>query len=218
MCNSLIPEPRTPDPALGPAGTGGSRTGVTLVELLITVAILAIVAIGLGQVVSTAVSAFATARSGQNLLANGRFAMERIVSFLQATDAFAIPDSSTLRMVERVLDVYDNATQAFAPAGDGLLDADNNGNRRLNDNWFFDPQDVIQFSYDSANRVLLETRPKYSTAFTFDSTSAETICAYVKNVTFLQLAPNLVQIELTLNDGQSEVTLKTRAKTRMINQ
>ena len=211
-------EPGTGGPAPGPACTGSARSGLTLVELLIAMAILALVAVGLRQVVSAAVSSFAAARSSQNLLANGRFAMERIVFFALESDAFVIPASNTLWVRERVLDVYDNTTHAYAPAGDGLLDADNNRNKLLNDDVLFDPPEYVIFTHDSANKVLRESLPNYSTAFTYDQSPAVTICEFVKNVTFSLLASDLVQIEMTLNDGQSEVVLQTRAKARMINQ
>ena len=212
------PEPRTLRPAPGPACAGDARSGVTLVELLIAMAILALVAVGLRQVVGAAVSSFSAARKGQDLLANGRFAMERIAFFAQESEGFVIPASNTLQVVERVLDVYDNTTHAYAPAGDGLLDADNDSNRRVNADILFDPPEYVIFTHDSLNNVLRESLPNYSTALLNDQSDAVTICEFVKNVTFSLLATNLVQIEMTLNDGQNEVVLQTRAKARMVNQ
>ena len=209
---------RTLSPAPGPVCRGDARSGLTLAELLIALAILAIVAVGLRQAVSVAVSSFSAARRSQDLLANGRFAMERIAFFAQESEGFVIPASNTLWVVERVLDVYNNATHAYAPAGDGFLDADNNSNGRLNGDILFDPPEYVIFTHDSAKKVLLESLPNYSTAFTYDQSPAVTICEFVKNVTFAQLATNLVQIEMTLNDGQNEVVLQTRAKARLISQ
>ncbi len=206
-------ELRTQNPAPGPTCTRSARSGVTLVELLIAMAILAIVAVGLRQVVGAAVSSYGAARNRQNLLANGRFAMERIMFFAQESSGFVIPDSNTLEVVERVLDVYDNTSHAYTPAGDGFLDADTNSNHLLSD-----PPEFVIFTHDSANRTLLESLPDYATAETQVQSDAVIVCEFVKNVTFALLATNLVQIEMTLNDGQNEVTLQTRAMGRMIAQ
>ncbi len=211
MCNDFRSKPRTLSSVTGRAGTRNARSGVTLVELLIAMAILAIVAVGLRQVVGAAVSSYGAARNRQNLLANGRFAMERIMFFAQESSGFVISDSNTLEVVERVLDVYDNTSRAYTPDGDGFLDADTDSNRLLTG-----PPEFVIFTHDSANRTLLESLPNYATTETQVQSDAVIICEFVNNVTFSLLATNLVQIEMTLNDGQNEVTLQTRAKGRMI--
>lgn len=192
--------------------------GHTLAELLIVVAILAFVALGLRQVVVAAVSGFGAARNNQDLLANGRFAMERIVFFVQETEGFAIPASNTLKVVERRLNIYDNTTHAYAPAGDGWLDADNDRNGLVNGNALSDPAEFVIFRYDSARKALLESLPNYSTDALGDQAPETVICEFVKSMAFSQLATNLVQIDMTLDDGQNEIVLETRANARMIRQ
>jgi prepilin-type N-terminal cleavage/methylation domain-containing protein len=216
MRNSFVPEPRALRPAAGPACAGSARSGVTLVELLIVMAILVLVAVGLRQAVGSAAASFIAARNNQALLANGRFAMERIVFFVQESDGVTVPAGNTLWVIERVLDIYDNATHAFTAAGDGLLDADNNRNRVLNDNILFDLPELVQFRYDGASKTLFESLPNYSTANLLDQSPETAICESVTRVSFSQPAANLVQIEMTLDDGQSQVVLQTRAKARMI--
>ena len=63
--------------------------GFTLIELLISIAILSIIMLGLQQVLTTSISAYSDTRQKQDLLADARMAMERIVMYVQATDEIA---------------------------------------------------------------------------------------------------------------------------------
>ena len=113
------------------------ESGVTLLELLISVAILGMIVVGLHQVMSTATSTHDDTSSKQELLAEARYAMGRMVMFAQETDVIQEPedvsDGEVLIVSDRVLDHYDNASHAYDEDGDGLLDADNDGDGLINE-------------------------------------------------------------------------------------
>ena len=79
----------------------------TLVELLVSIAILAIIMTGLYQVLATAISIYADTKEKQELVAQARYAMERMAMFVRETDTISSPDDinqELLRVSERVLD------------------------------------------------------------------------------------------------------------------
>ena len=91
-------------------------SGLTLLELLISTAILSIIIIGLSQVTGAVLNAYKI-KSDDYLLARARFAMERMAMFVQETGNIKTAKDNELKVTERVLDAYDNATHAYAPGG-----------------------------------------------------------------------------------------------------
>jgi len=198
------------------------ESGVTLLELLISVAILGIIVVGLHQVMSTATSTYDDTRDKQELLAEARYVMGRMVMFAQETDAIQKPedvsDGEVLIVSERVLDTYNNATHAYDENGDGLLDADNDGDGLINEDGG-DPPDWITFDLDKSianNWRLREERPDYSTVALADAMTKEVLCEHVTAFHCNRLAKNLVEITLTLGRGKSQVSLTSRVKARLI--
>ncbi|MCK4389749.1 MAG: prepilin-type N-terminal cleavage/methylation domain-containing protein [Desulfobacterales bacterium] len=199
-----------------------TNSGLTLLELLITTAILGIIMIGLHQVMGTALSAYDSTKEKQDLLAQARFAMERMVMFVQETDYILKPDDvyqEILKASERALDTYNNGDHSYNIDGDGTLDADNDSDGLVNDDETDDPKDMITFDLDKTdpgNWKLQEQMPDYSTPALDDFMANNVICEHVTAFKCSRLSFNLVEIELTLNNGNSEVSLKTRVKARLI--
>lgn len=198
------------------------ENGVTLLELLISLAILGMIVVALHQVMSTATSTYDDTRDKQELLAEARYAMGRMVMFAQETDAIQEPedvsDGEVLIVSDRVLDNYDNATRAYDGDGDGLMDADTDGDGLVNEDGG-DPPDWITFDLDksiASNWRLQEEMPDYSTVALADATAKKVLCEHVTAFHCNRLAKNLVEITLTLGHGKSEVSLTSRVKARLI--
>ncbi len=193
------------------------NSGFTLLELLISIAILSIIMIGLHQAMGTALSAHRQTTDRQELLARARYAMERMVMFVQETDQIEIPSAGNLVLNERVLDTYDNDTHGYIAEGDGYLDADNDHDGLVNEGGVNDdPADPISFSLDKSdpnNWKLKEQMPDYGSSILDDFLATKVLCEHVTTFSCTLLAPNLVEIQLTVNDGKNEVSLKTRVKT-----
>jgi prepilin-type N-terminal cleavage/methylation domain-containing protein len=189
--------------------------GFTLLELAISVAILSIIMIGLHQAMGTAISAHSHAQAEQELVARARYALERMVMFVQETDQVEIPSSDRLVVSERLLDTYDNVTNVYAPEGDGYLDADNDYDNLVNEGGVEDPPDSITFDLDKTdanNWKLQEQMPRYETPTLGDFVASKVLSEHVTGFQCSLLGPNLVEIQLTVNDGKNEVNLKTRVK------
>jgi prepilin-type N-terminal cleavage/methylation domain-containing protein len=188
--------------------------GFTLLELLISMAILSIIMIGLHQAMATAFSAYQQTTDRQELLAQARYAMERMVMFVQETDQIEIPAADTLVLNERVLDTYDNETNGYMAEGDGFLDADNDHDGVVNEGGVNeDPVDPISFSLDKSepnNWKLQEQTPNYGSPALDDFLATKALCEHVTTFSCTLLAPNLVEIQLTVNNGENEIHLKTR--------
>lgn len=198
------------------------KSGVTLLELVMSLAILGIIAVGLQQVISTATSTYNDTRDKQELLAEARYAMGRMVMFVQETDAIQKPDDvsneEVLIVSERVLDTYENTTRAYDEDGDGFLDADNDGDGLINEDGG-DPPDWITFDLDKSNASnwkLREEMPDYSTVALADAMAKKVLCEHVTAFQCNRLAKNLVEITLTLSHGKSEVSLTSRVKAKLI--
>ena len=200
-----------------------NASGFTLVELLITVAILGILMVGLHQVLRTAISAYDSTKEKQDLLTQARFAIERMGMFVQETDYIIKPDDvnqEILKVSERMLDTYVNSTNTYAIDGDGFVDADNDSDSLVNEDGLDtggpDPYDYVSFYLnkdDPNNWKLGEELPDYGNSGT---PSFNVISEHVTSFKSSRLAFNVVEIQLTLNNGQSRVTLTTRAKARFI--
>lgn len=192
------------------------NSGFTLLELLISIVILSIIMIGLHQAMATALSAHQQTTDRQELLARARYAMERMVMFAQETDQIEIPAADNLVLSERVLDTYENDTQGYRAEGDGFLDADNDRDGLVNEGGINDdPVDQISFSLDKSepnNWKLQEQMPDYSTSTLDDFLATKVLCEQVTAFSCSLLAPNLVEIQLSLSDGGSEIHLKTRVE------
>ena len=63
----------------------------------------------------------------------------------------------------------------------------------------------------------MEEMPDYETADLYDSKEKKVLCERVTTFQCTLLAPNLVEILLTLSDGEHEVRLKTRARGFYVN-
>jgi len=196
-----------------------SQSGLTLLELLVAIAIFSIVVGGLYQVLDHTLATYETTRSQQNLLSQARYAMERMVMFVQVSDDILTPVDSAipeLTVSERVLDTYDNLSGAYRVDGDGLLDADNDADGLVNEGGE-DMAEYISFRLDTSdadNWKLIERRPDYGTADTADQTQWYVICEHVTDFACRRFSAGLVEISLALKNGSAQVNLKTRAKTR----
>ena len=191
-----------------------NNSGFTLLELLVSITILGIIMVGLHQVVGTAISAYDHTKNKQDLLAQARFAMERMVMFVQEADDIDIPSGEQLKVTERVLDTYKNSDQTYMPGGDGYLDADYDSDGIVNEG-AGDLSEFIDFKLDkgdSSNWKLVEEMPDYSTGAQGDTMAEQVLCEHVTDFTLTLMGPNLVQIQLILDDGESGVSLMTRAR------
>jgi hypothetical protein len=176
--------------------------------------------IGLHQVMGTALSAHRQTTEKTELLAQARYAMERMVMFVQETDQIDVPSVDRLVVNERMIDTYSNDLHTYLFEGDGYLDADNDGNGLVNEGTLEDPPDPITFDLDKIdgnNWKLMEEMPDYGTSDLYDSKEKKVLCEHVTTFQCTLLAPNLVEILLNLNDGQHEVSLKTRVRGFYVN-
>jgi len=194
--------------------------GFTLIELLIALAIFAIIMTGIQQMLSSAITVYGSTGPKQKTQEAARFAMERMVLFVQECDSITNPVSTiteeTLKVSERVLDTYNNATHAYTVEGDGLADGDNDADGMINEGGT-DPADLVTFyldKTDGANWKLLERLPDYSTADTTDYGTPRVLCEHVTLFNSKLLTPGLVEIQLTVSEAGGPVTLTTRARMR----
>jgi len=206
------------------SGTYQTLSGFTLFELIISIAILSIIMVGLHQAMGTSISAYDRVKDKQELLAQGRFAMERMVMFVQETDHVAKPDDvdqEILEVSERMIDTCDNGTLGYDIDGDGLKDADNDSDGLVNEDGVDspDPREFITFDLDKtddSNWKLREQMPDYGTSALDDFKAREVVCEHIKLFECSRLSTNLVEIRLILDNGRSGVTLETRARARFI--
>lgn len=191
-----------------------ARSGLSLIELVIAIALLGIITAGLFQAVSQASSLYRGGADRQDMLSQGNYALARMALFIRETSGFNVPSGKKIQVDERVLDRFDNTTHQALPGGDGILDADNDVNGLVDDDKDFDPEERVTFELVSG--LLLETLPNYGTAPPGDELPAEPICDHVSDLQIKKLANDLVQIRLVLDDGQSRIELFTRVKARIM--
>ncbi|NNG02243.1 MAG: prepilin-type N-terminal cleavage/methylation domain-containing protein [Desulfobacteraceae bacterium] len=198
--------------------------GLTLIEVLVAVALTSIIVTGLYQVLANAMMTYETVNSRQDTIGAARAAMERMVMFAGRADAVETPGSEmnveTLKISERVYDMYDNTSHAFAADGDRKMDADNDGDGLINEDTANpDILEWVEFTLDktdAGNWRLTETLPDYSTADVDDTLPPSVICDRVTAFACNRVAPDVVEINLTVDDGEQGITLKTRAKSRWL--
>ncbi len=155
------------------------------------------------------------------LISHARFTMDRISLLIKETGFIEMPvqgsSAENLIIEERIMDAYNNSTQAFVP--DGILDADKDSNNIVNDDTVNDPVDKISISIDKTdpdNWKLVEVIPDYSTADPSDFMSQRILC---ENVTVFQVTrgsnseknQHLVKIQLDLGSGINKLSFTTRA-------
>ena len=189
-------------------------SGLTLVELLVTTAILGIVVVSLHQVMSTSLSAYIDTTSKQDLLAQARYAMERMVMFVQEAGEIKVPAGEKLEVPERVLDAYDNTTRAYVLSGDGFVDADFDADGLI-DEGSGDNQELVKFHLNKSLEQLIEKMPDRSTPGEGSYLADKVLCEHVTLFRCKKLTSKLVEIELGLRGGRSEVSLRTRVKARL---
>lgn len=198
------------------------KAGFTLIELLIAIALMAIIVGTLDQVAARVLSTYSAVQASQNLVPQGRYALERMVSFIQESDQIQTPPTTApteiLAVSERLGDQYTNASRIYAAGGDGLPDADTNANGLVNEE-SGDPPEFIIFDLDktdAANWKLMEQMPDYGTVSTSDFKAKTILCEYVTAFACTRLSAGIVAITLTFQQGTKAVTLRTTAKARWV--
>ena len=200
-----------------------NERGFTLLEMLIAIALVGLIVGAFSDLIGRVFAAYQALQEGQETAPAARFALERMVRFVQESDQILTPSTTdsieTLAVNERLSDRYNNASHAYAAAGDGIPDADNDGDGRINDGSAGDPGDVITFDLDKAdggNWKLREEMPNYATASTGDSLPKVVICEHVTAFACRRLSAGTVEISLTVRQGNTAVSLKTTAKARWV--
>jgi len=198
----------------------GRSDGFTLVELLLSLVIFAIIILGLERALGIALSSQGSLKERQDLLAEARLAMERLVMFVPDADEIVNPtgnDEEVLKVSERLLDTYNNSSHAYTVAGDGEPDADNNADGLVNTG-AGDAADYITFDLDKAvstNWKLMEQMPDYSTAPS-GLLQKKVLCERVTEFKCSRLSTDHVLIRLTLTSGTTSVSLRTWVRARLI--
>ncbi len=201
------------------------KAGFTLIELLVGIAVVGMIMGTLYQVADRIILAYRVTAEKQEILPQARHALERMVMFVQESDEITRPetgiDGEVLTVSERLVDQYSNASQAYTAAGDGLPDADNDANGLINDPILHpqDPPDYITFDLDKtdpANWRLMEQMPDYGTSQTGDHLGKKLLCEHVQAFSCRRLSSGVVEISLTLKQGNGEVSLRTAAKARWV--
>jgi hypothetical protein len=137
-----------------------------------------------------------------------------MVMFVQETGEIKVPAADKLEVAERLLDTYDNTTRAYVLAGDGSVDADFDADG-LVDEGGGDTQELVKFHLNKSMEQLIEKMPDRSSAGEGSYLSDNVLCEHVTMFKCKKLTSKLVEIELGLRDGRSEVSLRTRVKARL---
>ncbi len=189
-------------------GEQRNRGGFTLLELLICVFIIGMIALGLERVLASALSSQTSVQGKQELLADARAAMERMVMFVQETDAIDSPlpgednEQCVLKVRERVADSDWN----------GVPDADRNGNGIIEET----EKDYVVFDVNETKEIR-EKLPDYSGA-PGSLLGEKVICGNVEKFRCVRHLNNLnlVKLYLTVDNGKARVALETRARARLV--
>jgi prepilin-type N-terminal cleavage/methylation domain-containing protein len=199
------------------------KAGFTLIELLIAIALMALIVGALDQVAARILSTYSAVQASQDLVPQARYALERMVTFVQESDQIQTPPTTdpteVLAVSERLSDQYTNASRIYTASGDGLPDADTNADGLANEGGG-DPAEFITFDLDktdATNWKLMEQMPDYGTVSTSDFKARVVICEHVQAFTCTRLSAGIVAITLMLGQGTKAVTLRTTAKARWVN-
>jgi prepilin-type N-terminal cleavage/methylation domain-containing protein len=194
--------------------------GFTMLEMLISIILLGIIMFGLEGPLSTALSSYKSTKGSQVLLVQARLAIERMVMFVQKTDQIVNPtgtNEEVLKVSERLLDTYNNSSHAYTVAGDGKPDADNDNDGIVN----VGAGDAVEYvtydldKTDSSNWKLMEQLPDYSSAPS-GVLAKKVICEHVIEFKVSLLSNSLVEIRLSVNEGNTGLSLQTRARARLM--
>jgi prepilin-type N-terminal cleavage/methylation domain-containing protein len=198
------------------------KAGFTLIELLIAIALMAIIVGVLDQVAARVLSTYSAVQASQDLVPQARYALERMVAFVQESDQIQTPPTTAptevLAVSERLSDQYANATRVYKADGDTLPDADTDANGLVNEGGG-DPAEFITFDLDktdAANWKLMEQMPDYGTVSTGDFKARVVLCEHVQAFACTRLSAGIVAITLTLGQGTKALTLRTTAKARWV--
>ena len=207
-----------------------NQSGFTLIELLIAIALMALIVGALDQVAARVLSTYTAVQASQDLVPQARYALERMVTFVQESDQLQTPPTTDpteqLSVSERFSDQYTNSSRVYTAAGDGLPDVDTDADGLVNEG-SGDPAEFITFDLDktdATNWKLREQMPDYSTADTSDHKAPVVICEHIKpdplnnplGFSCTRVSPGIVQITLTLQQGSKTVTLRTTARARWV--
>lgn len=209
------------------------KEGFTLVELLIGIAVMGLIVGALYQVIGVTLSSYHATDDRAVLVPEARYALERMVMFVQETDYIGAPDAidpSKLVVSERVSNQYDNISHAYKAEGDDYLDADNDHDGLINGGGGV-PAESITFRLDKAdatngcdetNGCLKEKMPDYGTPQTGDHKEERIICEHVTEFSWRRLQrpdetlSSIVEITLRLKQGNATVSLQTTAKAKWV--
>lgn len=196
--------------------------GVTVFELLVAILVIGIIAGAAYQALGDTLATYSVVQTRQELLSPARFALSRIVMFVQETDQIASPAMASsgemLAVSERLSDQYDNLTYAYVVSGDGIPDSDNNRNGIINEGGV-DPAEMVTFDLDKSDATnwrLMEQFPDYSSGLTTDFKAKAVLCERVQAFSCTRLANGVVEIVLTVGQGAANVTLRTTARARLL--
>jgi len=207
-----------------------NKAGFTLIELLIAIALMALIVGALDQVAARVLSTYSAVQASHDLVPQARYALERMVAFVQESDYIVAPDTTSatkvLTVSERLSDQYDNKTNIYKVDGDGIPDADSDWNGLINDGIGV-PKELITFRLDETdasdkclNKCLKEKMPDYGTppppTGDHDHKAEIIICENVTAFSCRRLSPGIVEITLTLQQGSKAVTLRTTAKAKWV--
>ncbi|MBE0556491.1 MAG: prepilin-type N-terminal cleavage/methylation domain-containing protein [Proteobacteria bacterium] len=198
------------------------KAGFTLIELLIAIAIMVIIIGTLDQVAARILSTYSAVQSSHDLVPQARYALERMATFVQESDAIQTPSTTgpteVLAVSERLSDQFTNASRAYKGDGDTLPDADTDADGLVNEA-DGDPAELVTFDLDktdAANWKLMEQMPDYGTVSTSDFKAKAILCEHVQAFTCTRLSAGIVAITLTLQQGTKAVALRTTAKARWV--
>src|SRR3989304_9342342 len=80
-------------PPLEKGREGGFETGFTLIELLIAIALMALIVGALDQIAARVISTYSAVQASQDLVPPARYALERMVAFVQESDQILTPST-----------------------------------------------------------------------------------------------------------------------------
>ncbi len=198
-----------------------NKNGFTLFELIVAVFVLGLIMTSFQQVLGQSLSTHKDTLEKLEQVSHARFAMDRIALLIKESGFIEIPvqgnSAESLVIEERMMDAYNNVTQAFVP--DGVVDADKDSNMLVNDDATNDPVDKVTISLDKTdpdNWKLVEVMPDYSTASPSDFMPQRILCENVEGFQVTRGSDaakqqNLVKIQLDLGSAINQLSFTTRA-------